>query len=41
VANEFEKYGMTQKEKLIYELLEQKLDRIIELLERQGSVRPG
>lgn len=41
MANEFETYGMTKKEKLIFEMLEQKLDRIIDLLERQGSVRPG
>jgi hypothetical protein len=39
--HDFEKYKLTDKEKMIYELLEAKLDRIIELLERQGSVRPG
>lgn len=39
--NDFEKYGLTKKEKLIYDMLEMKLDRIIEILERQGSVRPG
>jgi len=41
MPNEFETYGMTKKEKLIYDLLAEKLDRIIDLLERQGSVRPG
>jgi len=41
VSNEFEKYGMTAKEKLVYDLLESKLDRIIELLEKQGALRPG
>jgi hypothetical protein len=39
--NEFETYKMPYKERALFELLEQKLDRIIELLERQGTVRPG
>ena len=39
--HDFEKYKMTGKEKMIYELLEEKLNRIIEILERQGSVKPG
>lgn len=41
MPNEFEKYKLTFTEKMLFEMLEQKLDRIIELLERQGSVRPG
>jgi len=39
--NDFEKYGLTKTERMLFEMLEAKLDRIIDLLERQGSVRPG
>ena len=41
MPNEFEKYGMTTKERTIYEMVEMKLDRIIELLEKLGRLRPG
>jgi hypothetical protein len=41
MSNEFEKYGMSAKEKVIFELLEVKLDKIIHLLEKIGSVQPG
>ena len=37
----YEMSGMSACEEEFYKLLEMKLDRIIELLERQGSVRPG
>lgn len=40
----YEKAGMSASEETFYDLAEEissKLDRIITLLERQGSVRPG
>ncbi len=40
----WEKVGMTDKEQAFYELileLADKLDRVIDILERQGAVRPG
>lgn len=37
MANEFETYKLTATERMLFE----KLDRIIDMLERQGSVRPG
>jgi hypothetical protein len=40
----YEKSGMTAQEGAFYDMASEislKLDRIIQLLERQGSVRPG
>ena len=40
----YEKAGMSASEESFYEVAEEilaKLDRIVMLLERQGSVRPG
>jgi hypothetical protein len=37
MSNEFEKVGLEKKDKIIIELLE----RIIELLEGMGRMRPG
>jgi hypothetical protein len=40
----FEKYGLESKDKLVVDLLEEmndKLARIIELLESQGRIRPS
>jgi len=44
MANEFEKAGLDRKDKLVVNLLEdmnEKLARIIELLEEQGRIRPS
>lgn len=42
--SETEKLGMSATEQSYYDVattISEKLDRIIELLERQGSIRPG
>ena len=44
MSNEFEKYGLENKDKLVVKLLEEmndKLARIIDLLESQGRIRPS
>jgi len=44
MSKAFEKFGLEGKDKLVVELLEginEKLARLIEILEGQGRVRPG